>query len=459
MRLNPKSSNNSALAELKKVVSNIGISRLIVALFFVFLLCMTASQEVPSTISNVLTRIGMHGVLVLCMVPSIRSGLGPNFAVPFGILAGLLGGLIAVQFNMTGLGGFAVAMACALAISFPMGLLFGYLMNRVKKSEMMVATYFGYATVAIMCIGWLILPFTNNAITWSMGKGLRNTINLEPYFGGTLNNIGAITKNYRSGDAMLIPVGILILFLVITVLLYWFLIRAREIDVEALSAGEIAAYARAQKKRRKLGVTLLALTTVLAAVLSFARVGFLYAIRRALSIRITFQASTSLKIPTGMLLFFALCCAGMWLFNQSKAGISMAAAGANPDCARASGINIARQRMIGATMSTMLAAAGILVYAQSFGFLQLYNAPLNMCFPPIAAILIGGASIREAKISHVLIGVVLFQGILTMGPTIAGRYLSSLGEGMDPTEIVRIIITNGIILYALTKAGGEASEE
>ena len=46
-----------------------------------------------------------------------------------------------------------------------------------------------------------------------------------------------------------------------------------------------------------------------------------------------------------------------------------------------------------------------------------------------------------------------------MGPTIAGRYLADLGEVIDPTEIVRIIITNVIILYALTKAGGASNEE
>ncbi len=459
MSSEPKKPKNSTLVEIKKVISNIGISRLIVALFFVFLLCMTAKQEVPGTISNVLTRIGMHGVLVLCMVPSIRSGLGPNFAVPFGILAGLLGGLIAVQFNMTGLGGFAVAVVCALIISFPMGLLFGYLMNRVKNSEMMVATYFGYAMVAIMCIGWLLLPFTNNAITWSMGKGLRNTINLEPYFGNALNNIGAITKSYNAGDTMMIPVGVLVIWLVVSIVLYWVFIRTKDIDVENMKDEELAAYNKTRKERKKIGVISIALLTVICAVLAFVDIGFLHGIRSALSVHITFKSNTSMEIPTGMLVFLILCCFAMWLFNKSKTGISMAAAGSNPDCARASGININKQRMIGATMSIMLSAVGILVYAQSFGFLQLYNAPLNMCFPPIAAILIGGASIKQAKISHVLIGVVLFQGILTMGPTIAGRYLSGLGDGMDPTEIVRIIITNGIILYALTKAGGASSEE
>ncbi|MCI8464269.1 MAG: hypothetical protein HFI63_00180 [Lachnospiraceae bacterium] len=455
--MNKKKGN--PLSEIKKTLEHIGISRVIVVLFFVFLLCMTPAQEMPGTISNVLTRVGMHGVLVLAMVPSIRSGLGPNFAVPFGILAGLLGGLISVEFQLTGIGGFAVAVLLAMAFSLPMGLLFGYLMNRVKGSEMMVATYFGYALVSIMCIGWLLLPFTNNAITWSMGKGLRNTINLQSYFGNALNDLGAIKKSYGAGEVMMIPVWLLLIWLIICGILYWKLIRTKQVDVESMTEEELSAWGSIQEKQKKTGTVAIALATVLAAVLAFGNLGFLKGIRSALSIHLTMKAGTSMEIPTGMLLFLILCCFGMWLFNRSKTGIAMSAAGQSPDCARAGGVNIGRQRMIGAVMSTMLAAVGILVYAQSFGFLQLYNAPINMCFPPIAAILIGGASIREAKISHVLVGVLLFQGILTMGPTIAGRYLSGLGEGIDPTEIVRIIITNGIILYALTKAGGVSDEE
>ena len=445
---------------LKRSLSEIGISRIIVGLFFVFLLFMTSRQELPGTITNILTRIGMHGILVLSMVPSIRSGLGPNFAVPFGIIGGLLGGLISVQFNLTGLTGFVVALLCALVISFPMGLLFGFLMNRVMNSEMMVATYFGYAVVAIMCIGWLVLPFTNNAITWTMGAGLRNTINLQPYFGDALNRIGMIKRSYAAGDEMMIPVGWFLVWAVVMLVAYFKYLKIADAQADAPeSAAGTQEQVQKTAARRRTGLILMAAASVIFILLSTVNLGFVRAVRGLLSIHIHFTAATSMEIPTGMLVFLLLCCFLMWLFNQSKTGIAMAAVGSNPVCARAGGANIRRQRMIGAVMSTMLAAVGIVVYAQSFGFLQLYNAPLTMCFPPIAAILIGGASVKKAKISHVLIGVTLFQGILTMGPTIAARYLAGLSEGTDPTEIVRIIITNGIILYALTKAGGASNEE
>ncbi|HCF93185.1 MAG TPA: ABC transporter, partial [Firmicutes bacterium] len=81
--------------------------------------------------------------------------------------------------------------------------------------------------------------------------------------------------------------------------------------------------------------------------------------------------------------------------------------------AASSGINIRKMRYTGVIMSTVLGAIGIIVYAQSYGFLQLYNAPLYMAFPAIAAILIGGATLRKATISQVIIGSILFFTLLT----------------------------------------------
>ena len=155
-------------------------------------------------------------------------------------------------------------------------------------------------------------------------------------------------------------------------------------------------------------------------------------------------------IPTGLLLFFALCCFLMWLFLRSKTGIAMSAVGANPRFAAATGINVDKMRILGTTLSTMIAAVGIIVYGQSYGFMQLYQAPRQMGFLAASAILLGGASTSRAKISHVVIGTFLFQGVLTLGMPVA----NALIPGSTISETLRILISNGIILYALTKSGG-----
>lgn len=443
--------------ELKRVLLNVGVSRLIVFGFFILLLCLTSAQDFPSTITNILTRVGMHGVLVLCMVPSIRAGLGPNFAVPFGVLAGLLGALIPIEMNMSGFPAFFLSIALAILFSLPFGLLFGYLMNRVRGSEMMIATYFGYAMVYILCIAWLLLPFQNDAITMSMGAGLRNTINLEPYFGEVLDSVLAVNVEFSAGQTLFLPVWSWVIWAVAVFCAYFFLIRSTPLDIENISKAERAAAEVKNRRARIAGTVIVVLVSAFTLLVTFGG-SLVRPLHDALSVDLTFKSDTSLQVPTGTLLFLLLLCFLMWLYNKSRSGIAMYAAGTNPSYAAACGVNISRQRMKGAVLSIMLAAIGIVVYAQSYGFLQLYSAPLNMCFPPVAAILIGGASISDAKISHVLIGVLLFQGVLTMGPTIASRYLAGISADVDPTEIVRIIITNGIILYALTKARRASGE-
>ena len=156
-------------------------------------------------------------------------------------------------------------------------------------------------------------------------------------------------------------------------------------------------------------------------------------------------------VPTGLLLFMALCCWLVWLFSRSKTGVAMQAVGNNPRFAEAAGINVDKMRIIGTTLSTVLGAVGILVYSQSYGFMQLYTAPRQMGFVAASAILIGGASTSRCKISHVLIGTFLFQGVLTLGMPVA----NVLVPGSTISETLRILISNGIILYALTKSGGD----
>lgn len=157
-----------------------------------------------------------------------------------------------------------------------------------------------------------------------------------------------------------------------------------------------------------------------------------------------------MTIPTGSLLFMALMCLLVWLFTRSKTGVAMAAVGNNPRFAEATGINVNKMRIIGTVLSTVLGAIGILVYSQSYGFMQLYTAPRQMGFVAASAILIGGATTSRCKISHVIIGTFLFQGVLTLGMPVA----NVLVPGSTFSETLRILISNGIILYALTKSGG-----
>jgi len=339
-----------------KIVSSIGFSRLIIGCLLLLFCIIAIFLNLPVSMiaGDVLVRFGMNAVLVMALVPAIKSGTGLNFAMPLGIICGLIGALVAIEYRLLGLASFVVALAVSIPISTLIGYLYGLVLNRIKGQEMIVGTYVGFSVVSGMCIFWLLAPFRNPEMVWAFGGvGLRNTILLESSFDKILDNFLAFT------------------------------------------VGQVS-------------------------------------------------------VPTGLLLFFILLCVAMWLFDRSKTGVGMNAAGNNARFAQSCGIDINRMRILGTVLSTVLACIGILVFSQSFGFLQLYQAPLMMAFPAAAAILIGGASTRKATIGHVVIGTFLFQSLLVVAPPV----INVMVEGSF-SEVFRGIISNGVILYALaTKWGG-----
>lgn len=343
---------------IKDYIRSFGLPRVIIFGLFLSLCTLAVSLNMgfAELLSAILVRFGMWGVLVLAMVPAIICGIGPNFGVSLGILCGLVGNLIAIELELNGFAAFFASIAFAMPFAVMVGFGYGWLLNRVKGSEMMLATFVGFSIVSLMKIGWLLLPFNSTEMAWPIGRGLRVTISLvNRQLAQLLNKFWA----FHIGDVI---------------------------------------------------------------------------------------------IPTGVLLVVAVCCLLMWLFMRTKTGVAMYAAGDNPRFARAAGINVDKHRIIGTILSTMLGAAGIVVFSQGYGFIQLYEGPMFMPLAAAAAILIGGASIRKASITHVLIGTFLFQGILVVAMPVANAFttdMSSMGE------ISRIIIQNGIILYALAQAGGE----
>ena len=338
---------------IKDFIKDFGWPRIIIGLFLVSLFVAAPFFGVKEDMSlnDVIVRFGMNAILVLAMVPMIQSGCGLNFGIPVGLVAGLLGAVMSLEFNLTGMIGILVAFGIAIVAAVILGYGYGKLLNKVKGDEMIIATYVGYSFVFFMNILWIALPFKNPAsVQGFKGEGLRVTISVQDY---------------------------------------WF-----------------------------------------------------HQISDFLSIKIT----NNFIIPTGMILFFIFMSLLVWGFFRTKVGTAITAVGSNPEFARAAGIDVDKMRTISVVISTVLAAIGMIVYQQSFGFIQMYNAPLAFVFPSVAAILLGGASVNKASITNVIIGTILFQGILTMTPSVINSAIS-----IDVSEIIRIIVSNGMIVYALTR--------
>lgn len=154
-------------------------------------------------------------------------------------------------------------------------------------------------------------------------------------------------------------------------------------------------------------------------------------------------------IPIGLLLFFAACCLMLYIFFKSKTGKAMLAVGENEEFCQVAGLNIMRLRLEAVIISTLIGSIGICVYAQSFTFIELYDAPLMMAFPAASAILVGGCMKGKTTIYHVVIGTFLFHTTYVLSGPLANDLLIP-----EVAEIFRLMITNGVILYALLYEGG-----
>ncbi len=355
-----KTLENRDLMERFSFVARFGLPRTIIAGFvlLLFIAAPLVGADLTMQVGNVINRFSWNAVLVLAMVPMIHSGCSLNFGIPLGIIAGLLGGTLSIQLGFTGVGSFFAAILLATPFAVLAGGGYGWLLNKIKGGEMMIATYVGLSAIAFMCMMWLLLPYTSPTMVWGLsGEGLRTTISLAGFYDKAL------------ADFLAIPI----------------------------------------------------------------------------------DPDNGLYFPTGSILFFALLALAIWAFFRSKTGTAMTAVGSNPLFAQASGINVDRMRLLSVVMSTWLGAVGILVYQQGFGFMQLYMAPNNMTLPTVSAILIGGAAVNKASIPNVIIGTILYQSVVTLTPTVANALIQT-----DVSEVVRIIISNGMILYALTRKMGGA---
>lgn len=332
------------------------IPQLFIVLFLFLMGVLAIHLDIPMDriISDALVRLVMNGVLVLSLVPMLRAGIGINFGLPVGIVAGLLGLCLSVNFRFEGLTGLTAGMLFSVPFAVVLGLVYAAVLNRVKGKEEITATFVGFSFVPLMNFFWTVAPFSNPVMLWPIGgKGLRPVIGLKQYFEKALNH-------------------------------FWMI--------------EI------------FGV----------------------------------------RVPIGMILFFAGLCLLMALFFKTRYGRAFTAVGENEQFSRLAGINIFRIRAAAVVLSTMIAAFGICVYAQSYGFIELYDAPLMMAFPAASAILVGGSLGRHTHIFHVIVGTFLFQTTYLISGPIANALMIP-----EVAEILRMIITNSIILYALLYEGGK----
>ena len=134
-------------------------------------------------IQELLTRIGRNSFLILSLLIPIMAGMGLNFGMVLGAMAGQIGLLFICDWGIVGIPGIVLACLIGTPIAIVLGIFCGNVLNRAKGREMVTSYILGffingvYQMVVLYLMGWII-PITNPVLLLSRGYGVRNAVSL-----------------------------------------------------------------------------------------------------------------------------------------------------------------------------------------------------------------------------------------------------------------------------------------
>ena len=137
-----------------------------------------ADLPIKMFINDIIERISRNFFIVLSLIIPIMAGMGINFALTVGAMAGQLALIFVVILNISGTLGVFTAFLISLPISAIFGIFIGLIMNRTKGREMITGLILGYFFSGIYQLIILSIPVSNSVIGVEGGRGVKSTIDL-----------------------------------------------------------------------------------------------------------------------------------------------------------------------------------------------------------------------------------------------------------------------------------------
>lgn len=193
-------------------------------------------------LQEIVTRIGRNSFLVFSLILPVMAGMGLNFGIVLGAMAGEIGLIFAVDWNIVGVNGLVFANMVGLPIAVFLGWICGEVLNRAKGREMVTGFILGffmdgiYQFVVLYLMGGVI-PMRSAAITLSRGYGIRNTLNLDSVR-QSLDNLFMLRL-----PGLNVPVGTLIVIVLLCIFIVWFRRTKLGQDMRAIGQDQIVSNA------------------------------------------------------------------------------------------------------------------------------------------------------------------------------------------------------------------------
>ncbi len=134
-------------------------------------------------LNELMFRLSRNLLLVMSLIIPVLSGMGLNFGIVLGAMAGQIGLIFILNYGIGGIGGILLA----ILVSTPTAILFGYLtakvLNKAKGREMITSMILGFFANGVYQLVFIILagrviPFSNEKLLMSSGTGIKNTLDL-----------------------------------------------------------------------------------------------------------------------------------------------------------------------------------------------------------------------------------------------------------------------------------------
>ena len=178
-------------------------------------------------IQELLIRIGRNSFLILSLLIPIMAGMGLNFGMVLGAMAGQIGLILVLDWAIVGIPGVVLSMMIGTPIAVLLGLLCGHVLNRAKGQEMVTSYILGffinglYQLFVLYFMGWVI-PIGNPTLVLSRGYGIRNAVSLLG-IRGVLDNLIPFSFQlpFFSGTVK-VPVATLLLIAAFCLFIVWF---------------------------------------------------------------------------------------------------------------------------------------------------------------------------------------------------------------------------------------------
>ncbi len=213
---------------------------------FMFILicafCIPMSGLSPSYLVNeIVTRMGRNAFLILSLLIPIMAGMGLNFGMTLGAMAGEIGLILVSDWQIIGIPGMVLAMIISIPISILLGAFCGKILNMAKGREMItsyIISFFMngiYQLIVLYLMGSLI-PIKHGTVKLPRGYGIRNTVSLLSMRQKLDNLIPLTVKGVK------IPVATFIIIALMCLVIVWF--RRTKLGQDMRAVGQDMQVAR-----------------------------------------------------------------------------------------------------------------------------------------------------------------------------------------------------------------------